>query len=356
MKKAKFFIRLFIFALLTAGILLFVSNFLCVANEKDAMGVYGFLKEPEDSLDVVLIGASALYSSFYSPLAYEQQGFTSYSLSTSSMTCALYRYAAELAIETQHPQLLIFETRGICYEDQLDEVSLCKFIDALPASELKNRAIADLIPQNLHLGINIPFERYHSSYDRLGDLANVYSDKMQINSIGYSYTKNFGTTPFRQQLIRKSMDYDVSDDGLKYLQILLDYLKEADIENVLFIRNPAMVEYGNTDSYKQMIEMIREAGFDYVNLCAAVDDIGVDITHDYYNTTHFNMYGAEKFTAFFADYIMKRYKLNTQHDEKVTEEWEDCASYNNQIISYVKDLTDQDANGFLYTQKDYLGG
>ena len=173
---------------------------------------------------------------------------------------------------------------------------------------------------------------------------------------GYSYTKNYGTTPFRQQYIQKSADYEIPEDGLKHLQILLDYLKEADVEHVLFIRCPSMVQYNGTESYQKMVEMIRGAGFDFVNLCAAVGDMGIDPGSDYYNTTHFNVYGAEKFTSFLAGYIMARYGLNTEHDEKVTAEWDKCASYNEQILDYLKGLTDQDVNGFLYTQKDFLGG
>lgn len=351
----KFWIRLTIFVLLTAAILLFANEFLCVANEKDEVGIYGFFLEPEDSVDVVLIGASFVYSGFYSPLAYEQQGFTSYALSTSSLPGSLYRYAAELAIEKQHPQLLVFETGSFGYEDQQDEISLAKFLDAMPDSKLKQRIIDEVVPEELQDGFRFPFIRYHSALGRFSDLSKVMQDKIQMRLQGYSLTKNFATTPFRQQFIRKTKDYDISEEGLEYLRILLDYLQEAEIENVLFIRCPSMVEYAATDSYKQMIDMIREAGFDFVNLSAAVEDMGIDPGQDFYNTTHFNVYGAEKFTTFFSDYIMKRYQLDTEHDPAITEKWESCASYNEQIVEYLKTLTDQDVNGFLYTQKDFLG-
>ncbi|MBQ9030182.1 MAG: hypothetical protein IJ106_01845 [Parasporobacterium sp.] len=352
--KKKHWIKIAIFAALTALILLFASSLLCVANEKDAVGLYGFFLEPEDSIDVVLIGSSSIYTGFYSPLAYEQQGFTSYALSTSTMTAPLYRYAAELAIEKQHPQLLIFETWSFTYEDQQDETSLRKFLDALPDSELKQRAIREIVPEELQTSFRNPFEKYHSSWDRFGELLQVMQDKLQMKRQGYSVTKNFGTTPFRQPYLQRTTDYEVSESGFYYLQVLLDYLKEAEIENVLFIRCPDMVQYVGTDSYKRMIEMIRDAGFDFVNLSAAVEDIGVDIGHDYYNTTHFNVFGAEKFTTFLADYMMKRYRLRTDHDPAVLEEWDQCASRNQQILGYLEELTEQDANGFLYTQRDFL--
>ena len=250
------------------------SILLSVANEKDAVGIYGFLKEPEDSLDVVMIGPSTIYTAFYSPLAFEEQGITSYSLSTSTMPASLYRYAAELAVETQHPQLLVFETSSFGYDDQFDETSMRKFLDALPASELKERAIQDLVPQALRSSFQYPFQKYHASWDRLGELIQVLRDKLDINHQGYSYTKNFATTPHCQEYKRQSGDYVVTEYGLEQLRILLDYLKEAGVEHALFIRTLEMGGYDATDQYHQMIEMIRDAGYDFLNTNAAAEDMG----------------------------------------------------------------------------------
>ena len=352
--KLKHWIKIVVFCLIGFLITAFASSLFCVANEKDAVGVYGFFKEPKDSLDVVMIGASSMYSYFYSPLAYSEQGFTSYSLATSTMTAPLYKYAAEIAIEEQHPQLLIFETWSFCYDIQVDETSFRKFLDALPDSEIKQRAINEIVPEDLQESFRYPFLKYHSSWDRIGECIAVMQDKMDMDKQGYSITKNFATTPNCLENIRQTGTYNVSEEGMKYLQILLDYLKEADIENVLFVRYPEMINYETTDSYGQMIEMIRDAGFDFVNLNGAIEDMGLEKGHDFYNTTHTNIFGAEKFTTFFADYIMKRYQLNTEHSQEVTEEWDHCASYNDQVIAYLEELTENNANGYLYTQRDLL--
>ncbi|MBR3402404.1 MAG: hypothetical protein IKG67_09240 [Parasporobacterium sp.] len=352
--KRKQWLKVILFIICASLVVFLASGLLCVANEKDAVGIYGFYKEPKDSLDVVLIGSSAVYTSYYPPLAYEEQGITSYSLSTSTMTAPLYRYAAEIAIERQHPQLLVFETWSFCYENQQDETSLRKFLDALPDQNIRQRAIEDIVPEELRDSFRNPFQKYHSNWDRFGELVQVFRDKIDMNRKGYSVTKNFGTTPFIQPFRNTDEEYHVSENGLYYLQILLDYLKEADIDNVLFIRTPEMSICKPTDSYHQMIDMIREAGFDFLNLNAAAKDMGIDVTHDFYNTTHLNIFGAEKYTRFLADYIVKRYDLKTEHEDAVCREWEECASYNAQILPYVEELTSQNANGFLYTQRDFL--
>ena len=91
--KLKHWIKIIIFAVISILLIVLASSVLCVANEKDTVGIYGFYKEPEDSVSVILIGPSTMYTSFYSPLAYEKYGFTSYSLATSSMTSAAYKSA-----------------------------------------------------------------------------------------------------------------------------------------------------------------------------------------------------------------------------------------------------------------------
>lgn len=352
--KLKHWIRIIAFCAVSIFVIMAASKILCVANEKDAVGVYGFFLEPEDSIDVVMIGASSMYSYFYSPLAYEEQGFTSYSLATSTMTAPLYKYAAELAIEAQHPQLLVFETWSFCYDVQVDETSFRKFLDALPDSDIKRKAIEEIVPEDLKSSFTYPFQKYHSSWNRIGECLSVLQDKLDMNEKGYSITKNFATTPNCLEYRKQTGKYHISDEGFKYLEILLDYLKEADIENVLFVRYPEMIDYEGTDSYAKMVEMIRAAGFDFVNLNSASEDIGIDKNHDFYNSTHLNIFGAEKFTVFFADYIMKRYNLNTEHTADVTAEWEDCASYNDSFIENMEYLTENNANGYLYTQRDLL--
>ena len=352
--KLKHWIKIAVFCIISVLLLLFLSELLCVANEKDEVGVYAFFKEPKDSIDVVMIGASSMYSYFYSPLAYSEQGFTSYALSSSTMTAPLYRYAAEMAIETQHPQLLIFETWSFCYDNQVDETSFRKFLDACPDSDIKRRAIAEIVPEELQSSFTYPFQKYHSAWARVGDLIDVLQDKIYINRKGYSITKNFATTPYCLPFQPQQGVYNISEEGFKYLQILLDYLKEADIENVLFVRYPEMISYEPQDSYGQMIQMIRDAGFDFLNLNAAVEDMGLDMNHDFYNSTHLNVFGAEKFTKFFSGYLMYMYNIDTVHDAAVTAEWNECASYNDQILSRLEKLTEEGANGYLYTQSDFL--
>ena len=88
--KKKHIIRIVVFAVVSVLAISFLNSFLSVPRAKDVIGIYAFHKEPEDSIDVALVGPSETYTSFYSPLAYEQFGFTSYALAVGGMRGVCY--------------------------------------------------------------------------------------------------------------------------------------------------------------------------------------------------------------------------------------------------------------------------
>ncbi|MCQ2530410.1 MAG: hypothetical protein MJ086_04060 [Lachnospiraceae bacterium] len=352
--KLKHWIKIIIFAGLSIVLIVLASSFLCVANEKDTVGVYGFFKEPKDSIDVVLIGPSTMYTSFYSPLAYEKYGFTSYSLATSSMTSAAYKSAVQIAEKEQHPDLYVVEIWGFCYEDQLEEVSLRKWIDALPSSDIRNQTIEELVPEEEQSSFKYPLIKYHSRWDDLGGCFKVFLDKKNIDKKGFSVTKSFATTPIIYPYAPQESPYRIKESGFTYLDIFLNYCKEAGIENILFVRSPELIQYTPVDSYYEMIDKIHAAGYDFLNMEAVEDEMGLDVNHDYYNSTHLNIFGAEKYTDYLSKYVMDNYNLNTNYAPEVKKEWDYCASFNDHVIEKLKTLTENNSGGYLYTQKDLI--
>ena len=75
--KTRMALRAVIFVLVAVLGIGLISPAFIVNNEWDMRHVHGFFLEPEDSLDVVLIGASQLYTGYSAPLAWQDYGFTS---------------------------------------------------------------------------------------------------------------------------------------------------------------------------------------------------------------------------------------------------------------------------------------
>ena len=79
------------FALVVAFCLALATDFLSMTDREDTMHVRGYFEEPNNSIDVLMIGASELYTGFSSPLAWKKYGFTSYALSYSGAQGSLYK-------------------------------------------------------------------------------------------------------------------------------------------------------------------------------------------------------------------------------------------------------------------------
>jgi len=331
---------------------------LTVPNPRDASGMYGLRLEPEDSLDVMLIGASNLYSSYYAPLAYEKEGFTSFPVAIAGMRGTVYETALRTALEHQHPDLLVVALWGFNYSHMFSEAEFHEFLDVIPLdSPIRKNAVETIIPEDQRQNFTNPLLKYHDNWKSIVDCIRVFIDRIRMSRNGYSVTKNFTTTTdIFHGKAGKSRKYKIAEDGMELLDSFLKLCREMNLKNVLFIRDPEFLDYKPTRSYKEALAKIEEAGYDFLNLDDLQKEMGIDKEHDWYNDGHLNMFGAEKYTCFLSDYIANHYEINTDHSPEVTEEWNYCASLNNDIISFLKEETEQEKNIYRYTQKDLLEG
>jgi len=95
---------------------------------------------------------------------------------------------------------------------------------------------------------------------------------------------------------------------------------------------------------------VTEAGFDYLNASACLDEIGIE-EGDFEGSTHLTVYGAEKYTAWLSEYIQETYDLPDHREdrdfreaERYEEAYEDYREYVirngemfNQYLSFIAD-------------------
>lgn len=353
--KKKHIIRIAVFALLSIFVLSFINNFLSVPRGKDVSGIYGFHKEPENSIDVALVGPSETYTSFYSPLAYEKFGFTSYALAVGGMRGSCYPSAIREMEATQNPQVYVLELYGFIYRDQKDEPSIRAWIDSLPNSKNRDETIQEVVDPEQREDYQKKYKKYHGNWVNRADCMNAFLDKARMDRQGYSITKNFATETFAAPPNGETMNYAISKEGMKYLKEFLDYLKDQGIKNVLFVRTPEQIQYNGHPSVNEAVNLIREYGFDYLDMYGLQKEIGIDPETDFYNPFHCNIYGAEKVTAYLGQYLMDHYEINMDHSEEVTEEWEHCASYNDEVTGRLKEGISKGERRYCFTQRELLG-
>ena len=70
-----------------------------------------------------------------------------------------------------------------------------------------------------------------------------------------------------------------------------------------------------------------------------IEDLNIDYSHDLYNCNHINVWGATKFTRYFAKYLDQTYNLADHRNDKKYSSWQ--KEYE-RFTEDLKDLTGED--------------
>ena len=298
-KTACFFLTIMVSCLL-------LQQYLLRNVDHNSLRVEGFYQEERDSLDVVFIGASDIYTSFMPGRAYEQHGFTSYLLASESITSEGVITAVKEVVRTQHPSLIVIEANAFLYGDSDNET---------------NEA-------HVH----------------------KFFDNFSLDVRGYNVLKGFRTTAkifksdtpsLNAQLSEETGELDLDPELQQNLFDLLDYSKEQNL-NVIFVRAPHFVTEKTYDRVKRsnkMASILKERGFSYYAFENNTAAIGIDDNRDFYNEDHMNVYGAIKFTDFLADGLVNSESLEIDPQSDLQKEmWDEVVTTTNQLYRYCDDL------------------
>ena len=333
--KTRTALRAIVFLLLVVLGIGLISPAFVVNNEWDMRHVHGFFLEPEDSLDVVLIGASQLYTGYSAPLAWRDYGFTSYPLTVSNIPARLYGSLLTEAVNRQHPKLIVVDIDGFITDEDPEklEANLRKWLDNMPWSRNRIETIRTCVPAELQSSFYFNIAKYHANWYQPGTWLPVQQRLRAMDKTGYSLTKSFeaigqsltdADTPDTRPLT-------LSDANAQYLR---DFCAQAQRlgTNVLFLRMPHRTQTTDPNVFADVAAVVGGYGYDLLDLHDAFDTVGLDRCADFMDSDHLNAIGMETFTAWFGQYLTERYDLTAAHSDAVTAEWQRCAEFMTQIL------------------------
>lgn len=337
MKK---FIRFICFLLVLGIVLVCTYSLLYMNNRKDSLHIKGYFKEPENTIDVVVIGASEVYTGFNSPLAWDDCGFTSYSVSFAGAPGSLYQSMLTEALTTQNPKLVAFEINGfLCGDEYLNSrAKMHTWFDNIPDSPTKWEALEKLVEQDELAEFRFPFLKYHDNWRHPLRCGRNLLDQLLFLQVDVSETKCFGTTTSRKESAElEKFKPKFQENSRKYLESLLQFCKDQGLEQVLFFRSPHSITNTAPEVYDQIAALIQEYGYDFANFEHAFEETGLDPQNDFYNKDHLNIYGAEKTTAFLSNYFCTHYDIKTDHPQEVIAQWNTSAEKMKRIVAQCKE-------------------
>ena len=326
------------------GSVIFMELFMCIPSSQalDQNRILMLHKEPENTIDVLLIGSSATYSGFSSAYAYEKFGFTSYPYAIGGGTCTMWKPALQDALRTQHPKLVVVDVFGGGYEREMIETrssQLYLIMNSVPLSGEKVRT-AQEISRNVNnvtaASMVFPFIKCHS---RVPINALRLKERLAVERMGPSPLKGVEIRTKARKLApvnpssfsTESMPIDADTETV--IRDFLDYCKEQDLD-VLFVKYPTVLTSNDPDELvvnlkaNRLLEIAEEYGFSSLNMQKDFHEIGLNEKEDYYNHGHTNTRGQKKVTEFLGSYIQNTMGIAPSDlDDTARAEWDDSIRY-----------------------------
>ena len=356
MKKKLFItraIKLTCFFLVLTVTLSLLQTYFLRRLDHNSIRLNGFYHEDKESLDVVLLGASEIYTSFSSGLAYNRYGFTSFTYATESMTASGTLTALKEIVRTQNPKLILIEPNAFLYgnaKNEQKEPHIRKLIDNIPINGNKIDYISKNVSPDEQIEYYLPLIKYHGLWRDYPSPGRRVVSTIAQDIRGMSYLKGFRTTTdiYKADVSKINNKVDVETGVIplnKELEAkfreLLTYCSEQNL-NVVFVRMPHMVYSKTYDRVKRSNraeQIVKEYGFDYLSFERVWDKIGINIKTDYYNFDHLNIYGAVKITNYLGSIIQTTYGITkSELSDSQKEKWDSAAKSFNQLYRYCDDL------------------
>ena len=333
--KCKNLIRSVVFLLLLALVVVGVQSILNIGSNRSYQAQRGFVKEPKNQMDGVLIGASNVHAFFQPPFIWNKYGFAIYSYSVDALSPWAYKHMIIEAQKTQPDALYIIVLNS--FKDMIPSVSSIHWsADYFPWSANKTRMIEALTKAADVTGLDkmeyyFPIIRFHARWTELEtwDLDHHVDGMKGALTLFSSYLRNsknmtdlYSYTDGMEEL---------SESQTECMEDLLDYCDEEQI-NALFVTVPqAISDETVLGQLNELESLVQERGYDCLDLMDPAVT-GIQPAIDFYNEQHTNVHGSLKVSKYLADYLAENYAFTDKRGLPGWESWDESVELYNDVI------------------------
>lgn len=287
----------------------------------------GFYAEPQNTIDMVLIGSSPVYPYFATPKIWGEYGITAYPISSNLQRPAAATYMVEEAEKTQSPKLYVFEMRMYTARDMdlTNNMAYTRGVtDNMKYSWNRIKAINAMVAEpSERYTYYFDIFKYHSNWKTMvlpEQLACFRYERLDDQK-GYVMTDEVGpceavdTSQITERLA-------MPKEQEKCLYELLEYLKEHELQ-ALFILSPTVMEEEKQMMYNYIDTIVDGYGYEFLNMNDYYPEIGLDFSADFSDYGgHTNAVGAEKCTTFLMEYISSHYQFEDKRGNQAYSAWD----------------------------------
>ena len=259
--------------------------------------------EKPDSLDVIFLGHSGVYSSVSPMELYKEYGFTSYVCAQPLQLPWESSRWLESLVRVQSPRLVVFEVDHLFYD--------------------KNSTVA---ANSVEYFINrtFPVFRSHANWKKW-----FSRGKKRERSFAKGFYYNTTVNPYRggKKLTPTDKVYKIGKKHMDALERVYALCKENNIE-LMLLEVPSVVVW-DYSRHNAVVKYAEKRGLEFIDLNLRLDELGFDWNTDTRDKgDHLNYSGALKVSGYVGRHIKKTYGLEDRRNDPAYESWkEDLARY-----------------------------
>ena len=310
--RIKIIVKIVSFVLVTIALIGVVTLFLHpehAARYSDERSVEAnrIFDERENSIDVIFLGHSGVYSGISPMEIYKKYGFTSYDFSQARQLPWESLEMLKAVLKVQKPAVLVLETDQLFYDE--------------------GKNIAESFGRSLVHNF-VPILKNHVAWK---DWFNKGKKRERSITKGYKFSKD--VKPFKGNKNWNPTDkaYKIKKSHLGPFKDICDLCKENDIP-VLLLEVPSTKkwDYSKFNAVKKISE---EKGLPFIDMNQILEEFGFDWETDSRDKgDHLNYSGAVKVSDYLGKYLQDTYGLvSRKGDEKYASWEEDLCKYEKMI-------------------------
>ena len=282
--------------------------------------------------DVIIFGDCDAYESYSPVKMYQEYGISAYIRGSGEQYINQTYYLLKDVLRTETPKVVVVSIHNMQHDVPRNEAYNRMTLDGMRWSRDKVDAInSSMVEGETFASYVFPILRYHDRWSQLTrtDFEHVFSKNITSHNGYYMRCdiKPQGKLPPPTPLLT----YKFGDNAMAYLDKIRVLCEENGIELIL-VRAP--IEFGWYEQWDQNIEeYAAQYGLTYINFCDYSEEMGLDMTVDTYDAgVHLNIYGAEKLSVFFGQYLVDNYDLTDYRNvPEVAAEYEKDIQFYNEM-------------------------
>lgn len=309
-----------------AGVALWIAALLAcllladrVTRRDDSERKYGAFFSDKQGFDVLFLGTSRVLDGVSPMELWRDYGITSYNMGNSSECLDVTEWVLRLALEKHVPRVAVIDVYyiGRRVDDAWTYTYRHLFLDAVPLSPLKCRAVGATLPQSSYLEFLMPFSLYHGRWEEI--LSGKTERLIDCEPFMMGGELRIGrTVPGAFERTEEMNGQELP--GTDALRRIAALCRERGIEPV-FMAIPAPISRQEQMDVNGVALVAQELGVPFVNLFDA--EGLVDFETDCYDEVgHMNPDGASKITAYLGDWLASHYALEDRRGTEASAAWD----------------------------------